>query len=134
MLRNTLAIIIGYFTMAILMILSFAILEMVAPNLFPAPDSNPALGWILISFGMSVAYAVIGGYVTGAVSKTQRLGPMIGLAMIVIVFGTLSIILGQPEQPQWYEWLLVILGVVGVIVGGQLYLAKRRDLWRSDIV
>ena len=157
MLRSTLAVIAGYFAMAIsimvILILAWAAL---GPQFAFQPGTLEATGiWMILNVLVSLAGAILGGFLTARIdSRTDRRATKI-LAVFVVVLG-LAMAVGQtmtppPEtspleearqegrtlstmeamsharQPTWYAFLLPFLGATGVIVGGRLWRAPASD-------
>jgi hypothetical protein len=70
-----------------------------------------ALGALLAAF--------CGGWVTANVAGRKAFSHAAVLAGIIFVLGVASAIWQPNPQLPWYGWLLPILGVVGVLLGGQ---------------
>ncbi len=146
--KKILAIIAGYFAMAISAFLSFTILYfLLGPeNSFAENSYRVSITWVLLSIVISLATAIMGGYVCQWVSQNRNNSLL--LAVIVLLLG---IILSFPaltttneyahlprtekvgnleamqraQQPPFILILNPIIGAVGVYFGSQLKREKK---------
>lgn len=146
--KKILAILAGYFAMAISVFLSFTILYFVLgpEGSFAENSYRVTILWVLLSIVISIASAVLGGYVCQWVSKNRNTSLL--LAVIVLLLG---IILAFPaltttneyahlprnekvgnleamqraQQPPFILILNPIIGAVGVYFGSQLKREKK---------
>lgn len=131
----------GYIVMAIFIIATFAaafpLLGM--DRLFAPGTYEASASWIVLSFVLGLAGALLGGWVARYVSPKSH--AVAALAGLVIVFGlfsaqaaqnediprggprgpnaTMSDAMGHARQPAWVAFMNPLLGAVGVLIGGR---------------
>ncbi len=140
--RSILAVITGYVTMFILVLLSFtcAYLAMGADGAFK-PGSWEVSGlWVVASFVLGLIAAVAGGYVCAAIAKSP--GAIKGLVGLVLVLGFVQArmvaMAPKPELPErtadipnmeamqkaqtplWIALLNPVVGAGGALLGARL--------------
>jgi hypothetical protein len=117
MLRSIIAIAGGYLSIAILTMLTFAVLF----NFFPGVFSGgfPPLPWVLLILAFGFIYAVAGGYITAYLATQARFNHVLALAGLMVVLGIISAIFSSAAQPLWYQLALIVLGLAGVLLGGR---------------
>src|SRR5215212_7972849 len=142
MLRNIGGVILSYITFALLIFLTFsaAYLLMGAGAAFKPETYEPSNLWLVVSFILGLAAAIIGGYVCASISRGTR--APVALAILVIVLGVLAAIpalraankerLTRPTevsnmeamqnavQPGWVALLNPFAGAAGVLAGARL--------------
>jgi len=140
MLRSIGAAIAGYLVIAASVFggLTLAYVAMGANRAFEPGAYEVSLVWIVTSFAVSLAAAVLGGWVARSVARSIR-GPWI-LAGVVVVLGlalALPVLLGDPgavgsrpdtvgameammaaRTPAWVQLLNPFVGLLGVLLGG----------------
>lgn len=150
MLRIIGSILLGYVTMALLIMVSFSLLWMVMGTeiAFRAGTTRVTWAWLAVSLPLSVIAAAVGGMVTVWVARSREFGGLLGLAGLILVLGVGSA-LGQmtagttpadlppshplsafeaamsARQPLWVAWSLPLLGIIGAFLGGGLVLSRR---------
>jgi hypothetical protein len=117
MLRSIIAIVGGYLSIAILTMLTFAVLFNFFPGVFS--DGFPPLPWVLLILALGFVYAVVGGYITAYLATRDRFGHVLALAGMMAVLGISSAIFSSAAQPLWYQLALIVLGLAGVLLGGR---------------
>lgn len=145
MLRAILSVVAGYTAMFLTLFLSFsaAYLAMGTESAFQPGSYEVSFVWIIISFVLGLAAAVIGGWLCAVVSRGSK-APSV-LAGIVLVLGALMVFpvlranreaspprtadvpnleaMSKARQPTWIAIANPLLGCVGVLLGARL----RRD-------
>ena len=138
MLKNILAAIVGYISMAAVLFAFFSLLWVtVGPSRAFEPGSWEVPGsWVLVQLVLGLVGAYIGGQVCARVAHDARGATM--LIGLVIVLGVVNALI-PPEmmagprpddvsmmeataaarQPVWYLWLNPLIGVVGVWFGSR---------------
>lgn len=137
-------VILGYIAMAAFVFLSFtlAYVAMGTERAFK-PGSHDVSGlWLLVSFVLSIAAALLGGWVCAVIAPGSK-APMV-LAGLVLILGLMLAVmtLNTPDpgpraadvssmdamqkakQPNWVAFANPIIGAVGVVMGAGL--RKRR--------
>lgn len=142
------SVVAGYVVILILVFVGFAVAARVlgVERVLQPGTYDPSSIWVVISFVLSFAAAVIGGLVCAAVARTAR-GPRV-LAGVILVLGILFALPGifrssdapatragsvsamdalrQGRQPTWIALLNPIVGALGVVVGAGLFAQRRR--------
>jgi len=142
MLRAIGGTVVGYLVMAAIIFITFTGLYflMGADGAFRKESYVPSLPWILITFVLSLAAAVAGGWVSVAVGNSIKAGTL--LATMVFILGMILAVgtLNEPplenpvrlgdvsnleamrkaKEPSWVAFTNAILGTVGVAAGARL--------------
>jgi hypothetical protein len=141
MVRSILAALAGYVVLAgaLFMLMTLAWLVLGADGAF-RPGSYEVTGtWIVVSIVLSVAAAVLAGFVCKAIGKTGlSVNILVGIVLVLGVvsafyeMGMEHMTTPRPDdipmfeamsngiQPVWLSWLNPILGAIGVMYGGKL--------------
>lgn len=126
MLRSIGAIVLGYVVLALITIVGTS---MAARLLLPrraagAPPGTPPVltpSYLTANLTWSALAAVVGGYVTARMAPGR---PMVHVAVLALLILALSAMSARAPtsvgQPGWYNRILPLLGLVGVVVGGLL--------------
>jgi hypothetical protein len=116
-LHGFLALLAGFATMAILVILATALLTRMAPE-WVGEQSNPQLGYIFVNLGYSFLAAAAGGYVTAWAAAGNPLVYVLALAIAVLVLSALSALQMRGKQPIGYQLALLAISPIGIMTGG----------------
>lgn len=141
MLRIVAAVVVGYLVLflCVFALFSGAFLTLGSDRAFEPGSYQVSTTWILVSSVLSFAAAVVGGFVSKLIARTQT-GPkalagvvlVLGLAMAAMVAmapsppmdrpGDLANLeaMQQARQPVWAAVLNPLFGVAGVLLGGRL--------------
>lgn len=141
MLRILASVVVGYLVLflCVFALLTGAFFAMGTDRAFEPGSYQVTVTWILVSFVLSFAAAVVGGLVSKAIARTPT-GPkalaglvlVLGLALAAMVAmapsppmdrpGDLSNLeaMQQAQQPVWVAVLNSFLGAAGVLLGGRL--------------
>jgi hypothetical protein len=112
-----LALLAGYATVALLVIVITALLTRLLPEWLGQP-ANPRLGYTIVNLGYSFLAAAAGGYVTAWIAAGNPLVNSLVLALIVLAMAALSVMQSRGKQPIWYALTLVAIMPLGVVAGG----------------
>lgn len=116
-----LALLAGYVTMLLLVVLATALLQRLIPG-WAGEQSRPSAGYVFVNLGCSFLAAAIGGYVTAWTTvRTAAVNPLyhvLALAIIVLVLSALSALQSRGKQPVPYQLAQVAIAPVGVLAGG----------------
>jgi magnesium-transporting ATPase (P-type) len=143
MVRSISGVVVGYVVMFIFIFLTFTGLYFLlgADGSFEADTYDVSTIWIVISFVLSIAAAVIGGYVCTVIAKNEK-APLV-LAGIVFILGIIMAIpvlsesadevyemrkaevsnmeaMQKAKQPPIVLLLNPIIGAIGVFAGSRL--------------
>ena len=143
MVRSITGVVVGYVVMIIFIFLTFTGLYFLlgAEGSFETDTYEVSTIWIIISFVLSIAAALIGGYVCVTIAKSQKAALV--LAGIVFVFGIVMAIpvlsestedvqemrkadvpnmeaMQKAKQPPLVALLNPIIGAIGVFAGARL--------------
>jgi hypothetical protein len=116
-LHGFLAILAGFATMAILVVLVTALLTRMAPE-WVGEQSKPRTGYIFVNLGYSFVAAGAGGFVTACVAWRNPLVHVLALAIAVLVLSALSALQMRGKQPIPYQLALAAISPIGVMAGG----------------
>jgi hypothetical protein len=116
-----LALLAGFATMAILVILVTALLTRMAPE-WVGEQNKPRTGYIFVNLGYSFLAAATGGYVTAWIAAGNPLLHVLALAIVVLVFSALSALQMRGKQPIAYQLALAAISPIGVMAGGLIRL------------
>jgi flagellar basal body-associated protein FliL len=143
MVRNILGVVLGYVAMFAFVFISFTVLYLIlgADGSFEPGTYEVSLIWIIISFILGLAAAVLGGYLCVVISKNQKtalvlagLVLLLGIAMAIPALGDASNedqemrrsdvpnmeAMQNAKQPVLMLLLNPIVGAIGVYVGSKL--------------
>lgn len=143
MLKNIGAVIVGYFTMAIvIMVVAIGAFVALGPDRAFVPNGYmPSTLWIVVTFACGLIAAIAGGWICAAIAGNGT-APTV-LAGIVLVLGLImvypaffpgedlrptarmsgepwNVSLGYARQPAWVAAVNPILGALGTIIGARL--------------
>ena len=111
------ALLAGFATMAILVIVVTALLTRLAPS-WVQSEGRPRPGYVFVNLGYSFLAAAAGGYVTAWAAYSNPLVLVLALAIIVLAMAALSAMQSRGKQPVWYQLALVAITPLGVMAGG----------------
>lgn len=143
MVRNILGVVLGYITMFAFVFITFTILYFIlgAEGSFESGTYEVSPIWIVISFMLGLAAAVLGGYICVLIAKNQKAALV--LAGLVLVLGIAMVIpalgdakndvqemrsadvpnleaMQKAKQPPIVLLLNPIIGAFGVFAGSKL--------------
>ena len=143
MVRNILGVVLGYVAMFAFVFITFTVLYFIlgADGSFEPGTYEVSIIWIILSFILGLAAAILGGYVCILISKNQIAA--LGLAGLVLVIGIAMAIpalndstnevqemrsadvpnfeaMQKAKQPPIVLLLNPIIGALGVFVGSRL--------------
>ncbi len=143
MVRNILGAVLGYVAMVVVVLGGIGLMwTVLGPSgAFAGEGPRPSTPWILGNLVSGFIAALLGGRIALAVGKNQlAVRVLLGLVLVLGLGGAIVAglspmprpPLGKPigelrfveaggyaEQPAWYNWLIPIIGAVGVFVGGR---------------
>jgi len=147
MVRNILGVVLGYVAMFAFVFISFTVLYLIlgADGSFESGTYEVSIVWIIISFILGLAAAVLGGYLCVLISKNNK--AVLVLGALVLIFGIAMAIsaLGESaddvyemrkndvsnmeamqnaKQPAYMLILNPIIGALGVFAGSKLKKGK----------
>ena len=112
-----LALLAGYATMAVLVIVMTALLTRLAPS-WTGAEGRPQPGYVFVNLGYSFLAAAAGGYATAWAAVANPLIHVLALGMVVLALAALSALQSRGKQPIWYQLALVAISPIGVLAGG----------------
>lgn len=117
--RSILAIVAGYFTMAIgivLATLAAVPLMLADPSIL---EITPA--YLAVNVAYSGFFAAVGGYVTALVARRSEYRHASIFAGIMLVLSIATVLASggasQEGQPPWYPYVIPAIGIGGIYVG-----------------
>lgn len=118
-LRTFLALLAGFATMALLVIVITALLAKLTPG-WMGELGKPEWSYITVNLGYSFLAAAAGGYVTAWAAAANPLIHVLALGIVVLALAALSALQSKGMQPIWYQLTLVAITPLGVMAGGLL--------------
>ena len=112
-----LALLAGYATMAVLVIVMTALLTRLAPS-WTGAEGRPQPGYVFVNLGYSFLAAAAGGYATAWAAVANPLIHVLALGMVVLALAALSALQSRGKQPIWIQLALVAISPIGVLAGG----------------
>ncbi len=125
-LRSIGAVLAGFFTVAILSVVTDAVLEGV--GILPtAAEPEKYVTWMLaLALFYRSVYTVAGGYVTAYLAKNEPMKHVYALMVLGGIGGVLGAIGGWNLSANWYPVLLAITGPLFVWVGGKMFMSRSK--------
>ena len=116
-LHTFLALVAGYATMPVLVIVLTALLGKLTPG-WVAEQGKPRPAYIFVNLGYSFLAAAAGGYVTAWLAAANPLYHVLALGIAVLALAALSALQARGKQPVWYQLALVAIPPLGALAGG----------------
>ena len=116
-LHGFLALLAGFATMAILVILVTALLKRLVPE-WVGEHSNPQPAYVFVNLGYSFLAAAAGGYTTAWAASDNPLVHVLALAIAVLILSALSALQMRGKQPISYQLALIAVTPLGIMAGG----------------
>lgn len=116
-----LALLAGFATMAMLVMVLTALITRLAPE-WAGAEGKPKPAYAFVNLGYSFLAAAAGGYVTAWAAAGNPLHHVLVLGIVVLAMAALSALQSRGMQPIWYAITLLTLMPVGVLAGGLLRL------------
>ena len=116
-----LALLAGFATMGVLVMLITALVNRLAPEWVGAEGkAQPGYAFVglFVNLGYSFLSAAAGGYVTAWVAVGNPLVLVLVLGIVVLAMAALSTLQSRGVQPVWYALTLLALMPLGVLAGG----------------
>lgn len=120
-LRAFLALLAGFATMALLVIVMTALLAKLTPD-WVGERGKPRPGYMFVNLAYSFLAAAAGGYVTAWAAAANPLVHVLALGMVVLALAALSALQSRNQQPIPYQLALLALSPLGVLAGGLIWL------------
>ena len=122
-LKKIWAIIAGLLIVAVLSVLTDAVMEKL--GVFPGqahPEAYTQWMWAL-ALGYRVIYTILGGYVTAKLAPTRPMAYAITLGIIGIVLASLGAVANwsKSSNGEWYPIMLIITSLPSTWLGGKLF-------------
>lgn len=118
------AVLAGFFTVVLLSVGTDAVLE--AAGIFPPPSGQGLfVTWMLaLAFFYRSVYAVMGGYVTAALSPVRPDRQVMALAILGTAGGIAGVIYGWNMSDHWYPIALAVTAYPLTTLGGRMQKKK----------
>jgi hypothetical protein len=117
MVRAFLALLAGFATMAVLVMVLTALVTWLAPE-WAGAEGKPNPGYAFVNLGYSLLAAAAGGYVTAWGTAANPMIHVLVLGIVVLAMAALSALQERGKQPVWYALTLLALMPLGVLAGG----------------
>jgi hypothetical protein len=119
-----LALLAGFATIAIFIVLATALLRWLTPG-WGNTDGRPSPGYVVVHLGYSFLSAAAGGYVTAWAATANPLQHVLVLAIAVLVLAALGALQSRGKQQVLFQLAMIAIAPIGVLAGG---LARMRVL------
>jgi hypothetical protein len=126
--RSFVAILAGFATMAVLVMLLTIAMNKAFPELVGDP-AHPKRAYLLANIGYSAVFAIAGGYVTAVIASADPLRNVFMLALVTLVLSALSALQLRGQQPLVYQFALVVITPIAVLAGGLLCMHAAGYRW-----
>jgi hypothetical protein len=140
MLRSILGVIVGYAALSLFFFATFAgvYFTLGVERIFQSDSYEVSALWLVLSAGISLAGAILGGYICAAISRNKRTCELFAaiVLIILIVFCIPKMRDRSPhwragdvpfmdamrltQMPLWMHVLNPVLGAVGVLLGARM--------------
>jgi hypothetical protein len=118
----SIAAIIGGFLVTAILVGGSTALASAALGVQQQPESGETvpITYLAANLFLGLVSAVVGGYVCGWIAPSN---PVVHAAILAGLFGVLSLATAvttgaAPGQPIWYPWVIGVIGISGVVIGG----------------
>ena len=122
--RSVLSVVMGYITLVVLVILTFAILSFAAPEFVHSGPENINLLITTLVSGWGVA--IPAGFVTAYLSKKNEYEHVVVLLGAMITLGIVSMYIEQGAKPIWWHVGMMIGVIPFVFFGAWLRMRKKK--------
>jgi heme A synthase len=121
-LQSILGIVAGFVVTAACVILGTLLaVSALLPKLESGKPGSPTPTYLAANILVSIAAAVLGGYVAAFIAGRLPLLHAGILAALFFVLGISSVVQGpQPGQPAWYPFAMLLIAPAGILIGGYL--------------
>lgn len=126
MIRSIAAVAAGFLAMVlVVMIGTFAATAALVPGglatmkAATAPPSLP-FSYLIANVVVSLIAAITGGWLAARLSAPQQRSNVMILAGLVVLLSVVTAMQSDmtAAQPDWYKWVIPVVGVIGVLIGG----------------
>ena len=125
--KSVLAVLGGYAVMAVVVMGSTVVLQILAP-VWIAPRASPGAAYVLLNLGYSCAAAAAGGYAAAWMAPHAPMKHAFILAGVVFVLAIVSAVFEGNQQPRWYQVLLALCTPGAIVLGGRLRSSQAESL------
>lgn len=125
MIRQIMAVIVGFAVWTALWLAAGAVLKAAMPEAFLGDGGVNENGLLVLFILLSVTFSVPAGFITATVSSRNEMKPVMALAVIQVVIGTLAEVISWNVIPVWYHVVFILLLAPAILVGGKLGMARK---------
>lgn len=125
MIRQIMAVIVGFAVWTALWLAAGAVLKAAMPEAFLEDGGVNENGLLVLFILLSVTFSVPAGFITATVSSRNEMKPVMALAVIQVVIGTLAEVISWNVIPVWYHVVFILLLAPAILVGGKLGMARK---------
>jgi hypothetical protein len=131
MMRSILAIVGGYISMSVGIILVSLLFGRLFPG-FVFANGQASPKYIIVNLAYSAVFAMLGGYISGLIAGKEPVKHALILAALCSLFFLMSLGApmpkeGGPVEPVWYKISLLVLLTPSVAAGGLLRFRQLRS-------
>ncbi|MGP0074823.1 MAG: hypothetical protein ACLPWF_23165 [Bryobacteraceae bacterium] len=118
MVRIAVAILAGYASVGVLVVLTDLIFAAAIPG-FRTMPTEPVYYFVIVTF-TDALYSVAGGYLCAVIARAAVRNATLGLMIFGEIIGVVSVVLGWNIQPHWFALALLMLFPIAVWYGSRL--------------
>ena len=87
-----------------------------------AQGLTPTPRYLVMNLALALVAAIVGGWVTTRIAPGAPNGHLMALGAVVIAMGIVSAFMpGSERQPEWYKFVIPLVGVVGIALSALLF-------------
>lgn len=125
MIRNILAVIVGFAIWTALWFAANAVLRTALPEAFDADGGINESSLLVLILFVSVLCSLLSGFTTASISTRNEMKPLWVLAVIQVAIGTVVEVAYWSVIPVWYHITFILLLAPAIIAGGKLAMARK---------
>ena len=120
--------------MAVLVLGTFFLISVFAPDLLPTREGEQASRMLLsLLLVATLLQSAVGGYVAATAAKHREYQHGFALIGVMLFFGALSLVNTESTgEPLWYALSTIATGVLGVLIGTNMRIRQKDALHIAD--
>lgn len=111
--RTVVAVVLGYMVFAVSAVLLFQLTHR-------APHAQTTLGFGILATAYGIVFAAIAGWIAYRLAGRVDLVAPIGVAIIMVLGATVSLIASWRQPAHWSQWTAIFLMAPAAIAGGMV--------------
>jgi hypothetical protein len=103
----------------------FAIVRMLTAFAGSLEANGPVLNYLLLSVTLTIAAAVLGGYITARLAASHEFPHTAALGLLMVVMSFVSMRQEGISQPGWYQVTIAGCGPISAMIGAAIRLLTK---------